>query len=154
MCLPLEWKVMSVGLRAGALDSAADHVDITFHSKGGHTSRPHLTADLIYAIGPVLFDDLIASRKRGVHIFIGVVIISGTLFALRSHYPSLPLILPETEREKLYLVNSPVVLFSALMIGSAFEIANFKIKSYQGFFVDIAGIRFALIISAMVLSSV
>ncbi|MBD0020335.1 amidohydrolase [Gordonia pseudamarae] len=46
--------VGSVGLRSGALTSAADHVDITFHSKGGHTSRPHLTADLIYAMGTVI----------------------------------------------------------------------------------------------------
>lgn len=46
--------VGSVGLRTGALTSAADHVDLTLHSPGGHTSRPHLTGDLVYAMGTVI----------------------------------------------------------------------------------------------------
>lgn len=46
--------VGSVGLREGALTSAADHVDVTLHSPGGHTSRPHLTGDLVYAMGTVI----------------------------------------------------------------------------------------------------
>lgn len=46
--------VGSVGLRAGALTSAADHIDLQLHSAGGHTSRPHLTADLVYAMGTVI----------------------------------------------------------------------------------------------------
>lgn len=46
--------VGTVGLRAGPLTSAADHIDLTLHSPGGHTSRPHLTADLVYAMGTVI----------------------------------------------------------------------------------------------------
>ena len=46
--------VGSVGLRAGALTSAADHIELQLHSTGGHTSRPHLTADLVYAMGTVI----------------------------------------------------------------------------------------------------
>ncbi|MFW0796060.1 amidohydrolase [Gordonia sp. CPCC 205515] len=46
--------VGSVGLRAGALTSAADHIDLQLHSAGGHTSRPHLTSDLVYAMGMVI----------------------------------------------------------------------------------------------------
>lgn len=46
--------VGSVGLRVGALTSAADHIDLQLRSPGGHTSRPHLTGDLIYAMGAVI----------------------------------------------------------------------------------------------------
>ncbi|MEE4022440.1 amidohydrolase [Gordonia sp. PKS22-38] len=46
--------VGSVGLRSGALTSAADHIDLALHSPGGHTSRPHLTGDLVYAMGTVI----------------------------------------------------------------------------------------------------
>ncbi|MDL9945934.1 amidohydrolase [Gordonia sp. ABSL11-1] len=46
--------VGSVGLRSGALTSAADHIDLQLHSAGGHTSRPHLTGDLVYAMGTVI----------------------------------------------------------------------------------------------------
>jgi len=44
-------EVGQVGVRAGALTSAADTVEITLHSPGGHTARPHLTADLVHALG-------------------------------------------------------------------------------------------------------
>lgn len=46
--------VGSVGLRAGALTSAADHIELQLHSPGGHTSRPHLTGDIVYAMGTVI----------------------------------------------------------------------------------------------------
>ncbi|MDQ2723126.1 MAG: M20 family metallopeptidase [Actinomycetota bacterium] len=44
-------EVGQVGVRAGALTSAADTVEINLHSPGGHTARPHLTADLVHALG-------------------------------------------------------------------------------------------------------
>ncbi|ORM26109.1 M20 family metallopeptidase [Williamsia sp. 1135] len=47
-------EVGKVGLRAGPITSAADHVEVVLHSPGGHTSRPHLTADLVYAMGTVI----------------------------------------------------------------------------------------------------
>lgn len=46
--------VGQVALRAGPITSAADHIELTLHSQGGHTSRPHLTGDLVYALGTVI----------------------------------------------------------------------------------------------------
>ncbi|GAC86261.1 putative amidohydrolase [Gordonia paraffinivorans NBRC 108238] len=46
--------VGTVGLRQGPLTFAADHIDLQLHSAGGHTSRPHLTGDLVYAMGTVI----------------------------------------------------------------------------------------------------
>ncbi|MGC5027493.1 amidohydrolase [Tsukamurella sp. DT100] len=47
-------EVGRIGVRSGAITSAADHVEVILHSPGGHTSRPHLTSDLIYAMGTVI----------------------------------------------------------------------------------------------------
>lgn len=47
-------EVGHVGLRTGAITSAADWIEIRLRSSGGHTSRPHLTADLVYALGIVI----------------------------------------------------------------------------------------------------
>lgn len=38
----------------GPITSAADAIEITLYSPGGHTSRPHLTADLVYGIGTLI----------------------------------------------------------------------------------------------------
>ncbi len=43
-----------VAITAGPITSAADSIEITLHSPGGHTSRPHLTADLVYGMGTVI----------------------------------------------------------------------------------------------------
>jgi amidohydrolase len=48
--------VGSVGLRVGAVTGSADQVSIRLTGAGGHTARPHLTADLVYAIGRVVTD--------------------------------------------------------------------------------------------------
>lgn len=40
-----------VGLKVGPVTSAAERVLVKLTSSGGHTSRPHLTADLIGALG-------------------------------------------------------------------------------------------------------
>ncbi|HET7476295.1 MAG TPA: amidohydrolase [Dermatophilaceae bacterium] len=42
-----------VGLREGAITSAADSVLVTLTGQGGHTSRPHLTQDLVFALAKV-----------------------------------------------------------------------------------------------------
>ncbi|GAA0999840.1 M20 family metallopeptidase [Nocardiopsis tropica] len=47
-------EVGRIGVRSGAITSAADHVEVILHSPGGHTSRPHLTSDLIYGMGTVI----------------------------------------------------------------------------------------------------
>src|SRR2546422_784151 len=43
-----------VGTRIGAMTSAADLLELQLTSPGGHTSRPHLTADLVHALGTVI----------------------------------------------------------------------------------------------------
>ncbi len=43
-----------VGMRVGAITSAADTVELVLDSPGGHTSRPHLTGDLVYGLGAVI----------------------------------------------------------------------------------------------------
>ncbi|MDQ1202135.1 M20 family metallopeptidase [Rhodococcus sp. SORGH_AS_0303] len=47
-------EVGRVGIRVGAITSAADTVELRLDSAGGHTSRPHLTSDLVYALGTVI----------------------------------------------------------------------------------------------------
>ncbi len=47
-------QVGTVGLRSGALTSAADRIEVHLRGPGGHTSRPHLTGDLIYAMGALI----------------------------------------------------------------------------------------------------
>lgn len=47
-------EVGKVAIRPGPITSAADQIEITLHSPGGHTSRPHLTGDLIYALGTLI----------------------------------------------------------------------------------------------------
>src|SRR5215218_6538372 len=43
-----------VAVRQGPITSAADHIEVTLHSQGGHTSRPHLTGDLVYGLGELI----------------------------------------------------------------------------------------------------
>jgi amidohydrolase len=43
-----------VGTRVGPITSAADLIELRLSSPGGHTSRPHLTADLVHALGTVI----------------------------------------------------------------------------------------------------
>ena len=47
-------QVGKVAVTVGPITSAADQIHLTLHSPGGHTSRPHLTADLIYGMGTVI----------------------------------------------------------------------------------------------------
>jgi amidohydrolase len=43
--------VGQVGTKVGPITSACDLLEVRLSSPGGHTSRPHLTADLVYAMG-------------------------------------------------------------------------------------------------------
>ena len=54
-----------VGLRSGAITGSADQLLVRLHGPGGHTARPQLTADLIYALGKVV-TELPASLSRRV----------------------------------------------------------------------------------------
>ena len=73
-------RVGTVGVRAGALTSAADEVAITLHSSGGHTSRPHLTGDLVHALG-VLVTGLPSVLSRRVDPRTGTVLTWGAVHA-------------------------------------------------------------------------
>ena len=46
--------VGTVGLREGAITAAADRVSVHLSGRGGHTSRPHLTEDLTFALAKVV----------------------------------------------------------------------------------------------------
>ena len=48
--------VGNVGLRAGAITGSSDHVRVRLLGPGGHTARPHLTHDLVYALAKVVTD--------------------------------------------------------------------------------------------------
>jgi amidohydrolase len=47
-------EVGKVGLRSGPITAGADRVRVRMRGKGGHTARPHLTADLVFAMGAVI----------------------------------------------------------------------------------------------------
>ncbi len=46
--------VGKVGTRIGPITSASDQVTVTLRGPGGHTPRPHLTADVVFALGQVI----------------------------------------------------------------------------------------------------
>lgn len=43
-----------VGLREGPITGASDHIVVHLSGRGGHTSRPHLTEDMTFALGSLL----------------------------------------------------------------------------------------------------
>jgi len=45
-----------VGLRVGPITGSADRLHVRLVGPGGHTARPHLTADLVYALAKVVTD--------------------------------------------------------------------------------------------------
>jgi amidohydrolase len=56
--------VGKVGVRAGAITSACDKVKVTLAGPGGHTARPHLTADMVYALGKIVTELPAALARR------------------------------------------------------------------------------------------
>ncbi len=48
--------VGTIGLRTGPITGSSDHVRVSLSSIGGHTARPHLTGDLVYALAKVVTD--------------------------------------------------------------------------------------------------
>jgi amidohydrolase len=45
-----------LGVRVGAVTAASDSIGVRLTGPGGHTARPHLTADLVYVISRVITD--------------------------------------------------------------------------------------------------
>lgn len=68
--------VGQLGLREGPLTGAADSLDVRLTGKGGHTSRPHLTEDLTFALGK-LVTELPAVLSRRLDPRAGVSVVWG-----------------------------------------------------------------------------
>lgn len=47
-------EVGTLSTRPGAITSAADTIRVRLHGSGGHTSRPHLTEDLVFALAQLV----------------------------------------------------------------------------------------------------
>jgi amidohydrolase len=70
--------VGQIGMREGPITGAADSLSVRLSGKGGHTSRPHLTEDLTFAIGKLITElPAILSRRldprTGVSVVWGMV---------------------------------------------------------------------------------
>ncbi|GAA1557327.1 M20 family metallopeptidase [Kribbella sancticallisti] len=71
-------QVGQVGLRVGALTAAADRILVRLTGPGGHTSRPHLTGDLVYALA-TLVTELPAALSRRVDPRSGMSLVWGRI---------------------------------------------------------------------------
>ncbi len=66
--------VGKVGTRIGAITSASDTVRIELTGRGGHTSRPHLTEDLVFALAQIAVNvPAVLSRRVDVRSAVSVV---------------------------------------------------------------------------------
>ncbi|HET7071003.1 MAG TPA: amidohydrolase [Nocardioides sp.] len=75
--------VGQVGLREGPITGAADALEIRLGGAGGHTSRPHLTEDLTFALGKIV-TELPAVLSRRLDPRVGVSVVWGRLEAGRA----------------------------------------------------------------------
>ncbi|MDQ0733944.1 amidohydrolase [Arthrobacter agilis] len=66
--------VGSVGTRIGAITSASDTIRVELSGRGGHTSRPHLTEDLVFALASIAVNvPAVLSRRIDVRSAVSVV---------------------------------------------------------------------------------
>ena len=75
--------VGKVGLREGPLTAAADRLIVKLTGRGGHTSRPHLTEDLTFALAKVI-TEVPTLLSRRVDPRAGLVLVWGTVHAGRT----------------------------------------------------------------------
>jgi amidohydrolase len=82
--------VGTVGLREGPITAASDSVHVRLTGRGGHTSRPHLTDDLTFALAKVV-TDVPAALSRRVDPRAGLSVVWGVVRAgvARNVIPSL-----------------------------------------------------------------
>lgn len=57
-------EVGRLGLRVGPITAACDKVNVRVTGPGGHTARPHLTADLVYALAKIVTELPAALSRR------------------------------------------------------------------------------------------
>lgn len=69
-------RVGQIGVRAGAITSASDVLRLRVEGPGGHTARPHMSADVVYALGAVV-TQLPALLSRRVDPRTGTVLVFG-----------------------------------------------------------------------------
>ncbi|MBO0845736.1 MAG: amidohydrolase [Nocardioides sp.] len=72
-----------VGLREGPVTGAADSLEIRLAGSGGHTSRPHLTEDLTFALAKIV-TELPAVLSRRLDPRVGVSVVWGRVEAGRA----------------------------------------------------------------------
>jgi amidohydrolase len=56
--------VGKIGTRTGPITAACDKITIKVTGPGGHTARPHLTADLVFALGKIITELPAALSRR------------------------------------------------------------------------------------------
>ncbi|MEJ3742073.1 amidohydrolase [Actinomycetes bacterium KLBMP 9797] len=107
-----------IGVRSGPITAAADVMSVRLAGRGGHTARPHLTTDLVYALGKVITDvpamlDRRIDTRAGVSLTWGAAHagqapnaipisgeVSGTVRALsRDAWRELPDLVPQVVRD-------------------------------------------------------
>lgn len=72
-CEP-RFDVGTIGTRIGAITSASDSVKISLRGRGGHTSRPHLTEDMVFALSQIAINvPAVLSRRIDVRSAVSVV---------------------------------------------------------------------------------
>ncbi len=72
--------VGTIGVRTGPITSAADRIEVRLEGTGGHTSRPHLTGDLTFALAKIT-SELPAVLSRRMDPRSGVSVVWGVLRA-------------------------------------------------------------------------
>ena len=72
--------VGQVGTRIGAITSASDTVRLRLSGAGGHTSRPHLTQDLVFAMAQIAIN-VPAILSRRIDVRSGVQVVWGEIGA-------------------------------------------------------------------------
>ncbi len=72
--------VGQVGTRIGAITSASDTIKVELTGRGGHTSRPHLTEELVFALAQIAVN-VPAVLSRRVDVRSGVSVVWGQIHA-------------------------------------------------------------------------
>nr|WP_229232946.1 amidohydrolase [Corynebacterium cyclohexanicum] len=73
-------EVGRIGTRIGPITSASDTIRISLTGRGGHTSRPHLTEDLVFALAQIAIN-VPAVLSRRVDVRSGVSMVWGQISA-------------------------------------------------------------------------
>jgi amidohydrolase len=72
--------VGGIGTRVGSITAAYDKVEVRLTGPGGHTARPHLTSDLVFALGKVI-TEVPAMLSRRVDARSGMLLVWGAVSA-------------------------------------------------------------------------